>query len=138
IEQVPEQGPLRTDFGFGGGGQVDEPARPYQTAKWIATGTAGAALAFSFVSILEARHEHELLRADSTMCGTPPCRQFDLAYDHRVQTLGQRWDALYKVSLGVGVAASAVAGYFWYRNRSFRVVPAADSSSVGAVAVGRF
>jgi tetratricopeptide (TPR) repeat protein len=138
IEQVPEQGPLRTDFGFGSPDQVDQPTRPYTKAKWIATGAAGAALAFSFVSVLEARHEHELLRQDSVMCGTPPCRVYDEAYDHRIQTLGQRWDATYKVSLGVGVAAAAVAGYFWYRNHTFKVVPAADSSSAGAVAVGSF
>jgi hypothetical protein len=139
IEVVPEQGPLRTDFGFGNNPEhVDQPTRPYQKAKWIATGAAGAALAFSFISVLEARHEHELLREDSVMCGTPPCRVFDEAYDHRIQTLGQRWDAIYKVSLGVGVATAAVAGYFWYRNATFKVVPAADSSGVGAVAVGSF
>jgi hypothetical protein len=139
IEVVPEQGPLRTDFGFGGGEQVDEPTRPFGTAKWIATGTAGAALAFSFISVLEAKHEHDLLREDSVMCGTPPCRVYDLDYDHRIQTLGQRWDALYKVSLGVGVVAAGVAGYFWYRNVKFKVAPTSDgSSSVGAVAVGSF
>ena len=73
------------------------------------------------------------------MCGTPPCRVYDLDYDHRTQTLGQRWDALYKVSLGVGVVAAGVAGYFWYRNVKFKVAPTTDgSSSVGAVAVGSF
>jgi hypothetical protein len=138
IEEVPEQGPLRTDFGFNNPDQVDQPTRPFVKAKWIATGVAGAAFAFSIVSVLKARQEHDLLREDSVMCGTPPCRVYDLDYDHRIQTLGQRWDALYKVSLGVGVVAAGVAGYFWYRNATFKVVPSADSSSVGAVAVGSF
>jgi len=138
-EVVPEQGPLRTDiFGPGGEQQTEEPKVPFVRAKWIATGSAVGLFAFSLTSYFMAGHEHDLLRQDSVGCGTPPCRPFDDAYDHRIQTLGQRWDAIYKVTLVGGVVAAGVAGFFWYKNQSFKVAPAVDTSYAGATAMGRF
>jgi hypothetical protein len=136
---VPEQGPLRTDiFGPGGEQPTEQPTVPFARVKWIATGSAVALFGFSLTSYFMAGHEHELLRQDSVNCGTPPCQVFDDAYDHRIQTLGQRWDAIYKVTLVGGVVAAGVAGYFWYKNQSFKVAPAVDTSYAGATAMGRF
>jgi hypothetical protein len=46
-------------------------------------------------------------------CQTP-CHTFDHDYDLALQDAGQRWSLIANISLGVGITAGAVAGYYWY------------------------
>ena len=80
-------------------------------------------------------------------CGAPPCRQWDTSYDQMIEDRGTTFNTVYKVTLGVGFAASAVAGYFWYRSLSAKpteqpgtvmITPVIDRKGAGAAAMVRF
>jgi hypothetical protein len=129
-------------------GPVDTPdtGPPFARAKWIASGSAVAMFGLSLTSYLIAKKQHDLLLQDSIACGTPPCREFDNEYDKMVEDRGQRYDAIYKVTLGLGVVATGVAGYFWYRaikakrdqTTTVLVTPTLGTGTAGATAVVRF
>ena len=114
--------------------------------KWISTGTAGALLGTSIVSYVIAGNQHDHLVDDTKSCGTPPCREFDLAHAKKLEDLGRRYDAIYKVTLAVGIGVAGVAGYFWYRDlkahregeQGVAVVPTAGNGFAGLTAVGSF
>ena len=122
-----------------------DPGR-FATVKWISTGVAGALLGTAIVSYIGAGVQHDKLVTDSKSCGTPPCRQFDLHHDQRIEDLGERYDTVYKVTLVAGVAVAGVAGYFWYRDLAARrehknkvtVVPTTGAGFAGLTAVGSF
>jgi hypothetical protein len=141
---------LQSSISSGGELQVDlvDTGPPFARAKWIASGTAVALFGGSLASYLIAKKQHDLLLADSVSCGPPPCREFDAEFDEKIQTRGQRYDAIYKVTLGVGVGAAAVAGYFWYRSlktkprdsqqTTWLFIPTLGDDFAGATAAARF
>ena len=112
-----------------------EPPPRFAKRTWIASGAAVALVGSAITTYAMARHESNLLRADSTSCGAPPCRTFDQPYDQQVQTLGIRYNRIYEVSAVLGLAALGVAGYFWYHD--LFLAPTIDHG-VGAAAVARF
>jgi tetratricopeptide repeat protein len=123
---------------------VHETAR-FGTAKWVSTGVAGAMIGTAVVMFFVARQHSNTLITDSTSCGTPPCRPFDTSYDSGVESDGLRDNTIYQVTLGVGIATAAVAGYFWYRNATSKhttqgvaIVPAIGDGFAGATAAARF
>jgi hypothetical protein len=137
------------------GGEVFVPPSPDETplaqgpegrgiglraAKWTATGVASGLLVTSVISYVLAGQQSDKLRMDSRECGVPPCRDFDAEFGHKVEALGQRYDTIYKWTLGIGVATAAVAGFLWYRDRAPRVsiTPELGGGYTGATAVVRF
>jgi hypothetical protein len=148
----PLENPLENQVGFQLGFRPDpEPVDtgpPFNNAKWIATGTGAALFGTAFASFLIARSQHDSLVRDANACGTPPCREFDLEFGHAVEERGKRYEQIYQVTFGLGVAASAVAAYFWYRNLSrkskagdtsaWMIAPSVDDTYAGAAAMARF
>jgi tetratricopeptide (TPR) repeat protein len=141
---------LQSTVQTGGELQVDmvDTGPPFARAKWIASGTAVVLFGTSLTSYLVAKKQHDLLLSDSVSCGSPPCRQFDSEYDETIQGRGQRYDAVYKITLGAGVVAAGVAGYFWYRSMtakrdnqtqtSWLIAPTVSDDFAGATAAARF
>ena len=74
-------------------------------------GLVGGAVA----TFILAKQQAANLEDDSTSCGAPPCRMFDLEYDHEVEKAGQRYNTIHKVTTIFSVAATGVAAYFWYK-----------------------
>lgn len=117
---------------------------PIATVKWVSTGVAGALLGTALVSYLAAGSAHDRLVADSASCGTPPCREFDGEHARALQSLGERYDTVYKVTLIAGIGVAGVAGYFWYRDlrspkkprERVAIVPAIGDGYLGIAAVG--
>jgi tetratricopeptide (TPR) repeat protein len=98
-----------------GNGFRDVGSSKFNKAKWISTGAAGVLVGGAIVSYILAKKQADNLLADSTSCGTPPCRIFDAEYDLAVENAGKRYNTIHKVTTVFGVAAVGVAGYFWYR-----------------------
>jgi tetratricopeptide (TPR) repeat protein len=98
-----------------GTGFRDVGSSKFNKAKWISTGAAGVFVGGAIVSYILAKKQADNLLADSTSCGTPPCRIFDAEYDLAVENAGKRYNTIHKVTTVFGVAAVGVAGYFWYR-----------------------
>jgi hypothetical protein len=116
-----EEDPLQAGFaalGVQTTADTDEASgsRALVIAKWVTTGSAAALLGGATASFLYARSQHDKLVADSRSCGTPPCQVFDAEFGQKVESLGKRYDMVYKVSLGVGLVTAGVAGYLWYRD----------------------
>lgn len=137
-------------------GWNDAGSSKFEKAKWISTATAGALVGGSIVFYILAKKQADNIVADSTMCGAPPCRQYDHDYDKAWQDSGKRYQTLNTVTGVIGVGAAAVAGYFWYREltakqhgelnasnktkspeTSWIVVPSIGDS-IGAAAAARF
>ncbi len=119
-------------LGDGSGGELRDvgPSSALRTATWITSGLAVGLFGTSLVTYKLAGDQHHKLVEDSTMCGQPPCRRCDDSFGERVQTLGNRYDTIYKVTLGFGIATAGVAGYLWYRNlhhHKQRMAPASPS-----------
>jgi hypothetical protein len=120
----------------------------FGTVKWISTGVAAASLGTSLVSYLMAGKEHDKLVNDAHACGMPPCQVFDAEFGQKVQDVGQRWDLVYKITLGVGLTTAAVSGYFWYRDlkakkrrtpsSAWLIVPTVGDTYAGATAAAEF
>jgi hypothetical protein len=62
-----------------------------------------------------------------------------------VQTLGKRYDTVYKVTLGAGIAMTGLAAYLWWRdhrnhNHTNHVVvaPTINAEGAGAAALVEF
>jgi hypothetical protein len=125
-----------------------QPTSKFGTVKWISTGVAAASLGTSLVSFLMAGKEHDKLVSDAHACGMPPCQVFDAEFGQKVEDVGQRWDLVYKITLGVGITTAAVAGYFWYRDlkahkkrtptSAWLIVPTVGDSYAGASAAAEF
>jgi hypothetical protein len=98
-------------------GQADDRASTaFTVAKWATTGVALGLFGTSIVSYKLAGDQHDKLVADASECGAPPCREWDESFGERVQTLGQRYDTLYKVTLVAGIATAGDATYLWIRD----------------------
>lgn len=146
-----------TEAALPGTGFSDVGSSKFNKAKWISTGAAGAFVGGAIVSYLLAKKQASNLEADSTSCGTPPCRVFDEEYDVAVQNAGKRYNTIHQVSTALGVVSVGVAGYFWYREltakkrgelkvgnkngspeTSWAITPAISDSFTGATATTRF
>jgi hypothetical protein len=97
-----------------GAGLLDVGSQKFRYAKWGGTATAGTLLVLGSVFYIQACRYGTFLEEDSRTCGTPPCRPYD-DYAADLQAAGKRYQTLSRISFGVGLAAGAVAGYFWYR-----------------------
>ncbi len=160
------------DGGGGGGGDVaegsmeltapgngfsDVGSSKFNKAKWATTISAGVFVSGAIVTYLLAKKQADNLVADSTSCGTPPCRVFDADYDVAVQNAGNRYNTLHQISTVFGVVSVGVAGYFWYReltakkrgelkmgnkNKSpettWAITPSVSEGYMGAAAAARF
>ncbi len=138
-----------------GSGPTDVGSSTFKGIKLGTTIGAGVMIGLAIVFDLEAGKQAKNLQNDSTMCGTPPCRNFD-SFDQDVQSSGQRDQLISRVTFGVGLVSAGVAGYFWYRELTAKkhgetvstrgaspettwvVAPSIGESSVGATAMGRF
>lgn len=129
-----EENPLGDDEEPGGGEEQPGGAGSGGVLRWTATGVGGGfllgAVAFHFMagswaSSVEA--EAEASRNDD--CPAAPCRTWD-DYRKSLQTTGQRYELLSRISLGVGLAAGAAAGYLWYRELTGGAKRPAESEPV--------
>ncbi|HEY1557772.1 MAG TPA: hypothetical protein VGF94_23230 [Kofleriaceae bacterium] len=131
-----------------GDGWLDLGSTKFRAVKWSASAGAVALAGVSLLFYEKARSASQSLEEDSKRCGSPPCQSYDKNYDEDLYSQGHRDDTIYRVTLGVGVAAAAVAGYYWYRElfhhassgdtTALHVTPAVDDHSVGAAAMVRF
>lgn len=138
-------------------GVFDAGSTKFNAAKWTATASAAALVGVSVLFYVRARNAAHSLADDSTACGTPPCRMFDATYDADVEANGRRDETVFGVTFGFGLAAAAVATWYWHREvvahdreelkastkspksmTAWRVVPAIDPRTVGAAATVRF
>lgn len=108
-EVKPEEPPKPPGTGF-----IDVGSKKYAYTKWVSTGAAAALLAGSVVFYSQARKYSQDFEDDSGACGAPPCRQYD-EYAKDLDSSGKRFQTLSKVAFGFGLAATAVAGVYWYR-----------------------
>jgi hypothetical protein len=154
-DQVTAAAPPRPDTGFN-----DVSSWKFKSAKWGATGIAGAALATSVVSYYLAGKYSRSVEDDINKCGRPPCIVYD-QYAVDLQAAGKRYQTISLLSLNAGLIVSAVAAYFWLEeNRKLRrgarelttrsprkagstwsVAPVLDGQNgglIGATAEGRF
>ena len=126
--KVKQEVDTELDGNAGGGGAViEQPVGPpgtgftdvgsskFTKAKWISTATAGALIGGAVLTYILAKKQADNLIADSVSCGAPPCREFDHDYDLAVQNAGKRYNTIHQVTSVVGVGATLVAGYFWYK-----------------------
>lgn len=140
-----------------GNGFADVGSSKFTKAKWISTGAAGMFVAGAVVTYILANKQADNLLADSTSCGTPPCRQFDKDYDLAVQDAGKRYNTMHQVSTVLGVASAGVAAYFWYKEltakkrgelkvgnknapseTTWAITPSVSEGFTGAAAAARF
>lgn len=142
----------------GGKGFRDVGSSKFTYAKWGSTIGAGTMLGLSVLFYVQAGNFAKALEDEATGCGTPPCAKFD-DYNAGLESSGKNRQMLSRVTLGVGVAAAAVAGYFWYKeltakkrgemkvsgkapnpeaSASWLVAPMLEQDFVGAVTATRF
>ncbi|MBA3456229.1 MAG: hypothetical protein H0T42_24225 [Deltaproteobacteria bacterium] len=144
----------------GGQGLTTPGSKKFKIAKWSATGTAGGMILLSVIFNVQAGNFATALEDESSACGAPPCGSFD-DYNKGLQSSGQLRETLSNVTLVVGIGATAVAGYFWYKEltskkpntermsgrkpaapvASWTVVPTVGDGAngfMGAAAAGRF
>ncbi len=107
----------------------NKPSTAFTALKWGTTGAAIALVGTSLISYKLAGDQHDKLLEDSNECGRPPCRAWDEDFGERVQTLGRRYDTIYKVTLGLGVATAGVATYLWIRDLTRKKSASSESSS---------
>lgn len=100
--------------GAAGGGVLDAGSRGFAVAKWSATAAAGTGVGLGITFYVLSHGHATALEHDSTVCGPPPCQKFD-SYDRDLERTGKLEQTISRVALVGGVAAAAVAGYFWYR-----------------------
>ncbi len=108
--------------GYVAGGYSEAGSTKFKRAKWIATGTGVGLLGVSVTFYLMAASMSSSLEAeaalanDTSECGSDPkpCRRFN--DDRRaVEIAGERNELVSRISFGVGLAATGVAAYLWYK-----------------------
>lgn len=101
-----------------GNGFRDVGSQKFRYTKWGSTGAAVALVGLSVVFFVQAGNYARALEDDADSCVSgmvmQPCRNYD-QYASDVQATGRRYQTMSNVTFGIGVAAVAVAGYFWYR-----------------------
>jgi tetratricopeptide (TPR) repeat protein len=133
------------------GGWTDVQSSKFYKLKWGTTGGAAglvlASLTFYWLSSdFEGRLQDESLDSITGNCGNPPCNQF-AQKQKDLQSLGQTYETLGTVALGLGVATAAAAGALWYleikgkksqSETSVTTLPVVGEGYVGAAAAVRF
>ena len=138
-------------------GVFDVGSKKYNAIKWTATASAAALLGVSVVFYVRAHNAASALADDSRQCGAPPCRVFDSTYDADLESRGRSDETVFGWTLGFGLAAAAVATWYWHGDviaprgeelkastkppkstTAWRVTPAIDPRSFGASAAVRF
>ena len=112
IEPQPEPG-------VPGNGFRDVGSQKFKYGKWGATLGGVTLLGVSAIFYVQAQNQASALLLDTstTAAGMPclaPCHKFD-SFDADIQSAGKRDQTIANVTLGVGIAAGLVAGYYWYR-----------------------
>ena len=97
-----------------GTGFRDVGSQRFRYTKWGSTGAAVALGGLSLVFYIQAVNYARQLQEDYRSCDGPPCRMFD-QYAIDVQTTGKRYETMSQIAFGLGLAATGVAGYFWYK-----------------------
>jgi len=144
-----------------GNGLTDVGSTKFTYAKWGTTAGAGVFLGLGLLFYVRASNANSAIEADaksstSGNCpGGPPCLTFD-SIEQDVQSTGQTSGTISQITVGLGLATAAVAGYFWYkdmtakkrvsgsasRNKTIRdslvVAPAIGSDYAGAAALWSF
>ncbi len=105
--QPQEVGPPGTGF-------RDVGSSKFKYAKWGTTAAAGTLLALAVFGHIQAGSYATQIEDDAIKCGAPPCQDFDSTAAGWEST-GKRWQSIANISIGVGVATAAVAGYLWYK-----------------------
>jgi hypothetical protein len=153
--------------GGGGGGSTYVPggyfeagSTKFKRTKWIATGAAVAGLGTSLTFYLLAADMSATLESEAALSnstsrcdGAPkPCRTFN-ADRQAIELAGQRNELVSKVTLGIGLAFTGAAAYFWYKDitagpraektaatglDSLIAAPVAGEDYVGGTAAVRF
>ncbi|MDB4954637.1 MAG: hypothetical protein JWO36_2206 [Myxococcales bacterium] len=144
-----------------GDGFADVGSQKYRYVKWGSTGVAAGMIGLAIGSYILAANQASALVDDSTSCGAPPCRKFDsgpvTTYDKDLQDAGKRWQSIENFAVVLGVAATGVAVYYWYKEHkakqngelratsktsspetSWVLVPTAGNGYSGATASVRF
>jgi len=98
-----------------GTGFRDVGSQKFLYTKWgstaAAVGLGGLSLVFYIQAVNYGRHVQD----DYKDCeGSPPCREYD-DYAAHLETVGRRYQTLSRVAFGLGLAATGVASYYWYR-----------------------
>jgi hypothetical protein len=121
-------------------------------ATYASAGLIGVTILFYIVaSDAGSTLEGDAARSQSD-CGTPPCSPYD-ADLKTVESRGQGFETMANVTLVLGVAATAVAGYYWYeelthrsseharraaRSSNFVATPVVGDGFLGGAAAVRF
>ncbi len=142
-----------------GDGLFDVGSKKFKYAKWGTTGGAAVLFAGSLIFYIQAGNQAQALVDDAKSthpgCATLPCT-FD-KYDRDLQSAGKLDQTLSQLTFGVGLVATAAAGYLWYRQLSHKphgeagttskpaepemswiVVPSISDGYAGAAAATRF
>ncbi|MCA9673432.1 MAG: hypothetical protein H6709_09070 [Kofleriaceae bacterium] len=143
-----------------GPGFTDVGSKKFGYVKWGATGGAIGMLALSMTFYLTASNASSSLEgraitsSQGNCAGGPPCDVYDSAAKD-LEASGKRGETISKVTFTLGVAAGAVAGWYWYKEikarkkaekglatatglRSLIVAPLAGEGLVGGAAALRF
>jgi hypothetical protein len=138
-------GPLVT-----GNGLTDVGSTKFTYAKWGTTAGAGVFLGLGLLFYVRASNANSAIEADAKSStggncpGGPPCVTFD-SIEQDVQSTGQTSGTISQITVGLGIATAAVAGYFWYKDMTAkkhvsgsasRNAPTGRDSLVVAPAIG--
>ena len=151
--ETKEGGVGQTGQPTGDGGWTDVTSNRFRYAKWGATGTAVGMLALSatfyFIASDSASSlEGEAFSSSNEDCagaGGPPCRSFSNKQKD-LESRGERFELMSKVTFGLGLVAGAAAGAAWYweikkggeSSSDVAAVPVVGKDYVGAAAALRF
>ena len=113
-----------------GNGFTDVGSSKFKYTKWGTTAVGGALLATAIGFYIRASKSASTLEKESERCGDSLCPWDDYTKD--VEATGKSSQTIYKVTLGFGLAVTAVAGYYWYkqlRHKTPREVNAGKKTS---------
>jgi hypothetical protein len=109
----PILGPTEQPAGPGNGFR-DVGSSKFKYTKWGSTIAAGAFIGIGVYSYILAGRYASDLEDWSKQCAAPPCNPFDQTSADN-ESSGKRFQTISNVTLGLGIAMTAVAGYFWYK-----------------------
>jgi tetratricopeptide (TPR) repeat protein len=119
--------------------------RPSSVVLYGSTGAAAGLLGVGIVFYVRARNASKTVEDES--CKAQPCTKAFDSYLQDVESIGKRDTTISNVTLGIGLAAAGVAGYFWYKNLTAKksklssetaVLPVVSSDFAGAAALWSF
>ncbi len=101
-------------------GYMDVGSKKFSYVKWGATGGSIGMLTLSMTFYLIASNSSATLEAralqsgDDSCAGGAPCDVYDDELK-AIEDAGRRQETISKVTFTLGIAAGAVAGYWWYK-----------------------